>query len=134
MTLDLLRHAWRNGYPTCSTQPIVHLATGVPATEEMTKDTLNIEERGVVSRDSFLKLLATDSKDAYYGPIKRQEVKLFNKKDNKKKTSISCDESQSFADVFVLFDEKKLNLTQNNGLACIFETMGYCERGYGEYK
>ena len=44
----------------------------------------------------------------YYGKIERKQVKLFHKKDTKKKDLIACDESQSFTEIFALFDEKKM--------------------------
>ena len=46
----------------------------------------------------------------YYGTISRQEIQLFSTKAEKKKQTIESDECQSFAEVFSLFDEKKLNL------------------------
>ena len=62
-------------------------------------------------RDTFLGDLQSDTKKkVYYGTIKRQEIKLFSVKPQKKKLNVSSDECQSFSEVFALFDDKKLNL------------------------
>ena len=94
------------------TKVITHLSSGVKATEEMTKDSLDIKPRGEKSRDLFLEALGSkEKKEVYYGPIKRQDIKLFSVKEKKKKKdTITSDECQSFSEVFALFDEQKLNL------------------------
>ena len=77
----------------------------------MTRDSLDIKARGAAARDEFLEALTSaDKKEVYYGPIKRQDIKLFSVKPTKNKKTITSDECQSFAEIFSLFDEKKLNL------------------------
>ena len=97
-----------------SEQPITNFATGIKATDEMKEDSLNIKERGATARVSFIKELPTkENKDAYYSTIKRQPIKLFEKKGNTKKQGIPSDESQSFTEIFALFDQKTLDLRKN---------------------
>ena len=77
----------------------------------MTRDTLDIKEKGEVARDKFIESITSiDNKQSYYSPIKKQNIKLFNIKSSKKKQSIAVDEYQSFTEVFALYDQKKLDL------------------------
>ena len=93
------------------TKSITHIFSGLQATEEMKRDSLDIKSRGAALRDSFLGDLQTDTKkQVYYGTIKRQDIKLFSVKSKKKKITVASDECQSFSEVFALFDEKRLNL------------------------
>ena len=93
------------------TKRITNLATGVTADEEMTRDTLDIKEKGEVARDKFIESITSiENKQSYYSPIKKQNIKLFNIKSSKKKQSIAVDEYQSFTEVFSLYDQNKLDL------------------------
>ena len=47
---------------------------------------------------------------SYYGPIKKQAVNMFKGGNTKKKRSIPEDESQSFANVLSMFNNKSLDL------------------------
>ena len=74
-------------------------------------DITYLEERGEIARDEFVGRFTQDNKKLnYYDPIKRQPLKLFQKKTTKKKHSIPEDEGQSFTDIFAMFDERKLDL------------------------
>ena len=94
------------------TQFIADISYGLKATEQMTIDSPDIKTRGAKSRDMFLEALSSkEKKEVYHDSIKRQEIKLFTVKEKrKKKESIALDESQSFAEVFSLFDEHKLDI------------------------
>ena len=88
------------------TKRITNLATGVTADDEMTRDTLDIKENGEVARDKFIEpITSIDNKQSYYSSIKKQNIKLFEKKQ-----SIAVDEYQSFTKVFDPYDQKKLDL------------------------
>ena len=51
------------------TKGIINLATGVTANEEMTRDTLDIKEKGGVARDKFIESITTiENKQSYYSP------------------------------------------------------------------
>ena len=62
------------------TQRIVNFSSGVPATDEMRDDSLGVKQHGAVARDDSIEALTSENKkEAYYGPIKRQQIKLFSK-------------------------------------------------------
>ena len=94
------------------TQFIANISSGLKATEQMTIDSPDIKTRGAKTRDMFLEALSSkEKKEVYYDSIKRQDIKLFVVKEKrKKKESVALDESQSFAEVFSLFDEHKLDI------------------------
>ena len=74
-------------------------------------DITYLEERGEIARDEFVGRFTQDNtKLNYYDPIKRQPLKLFEKKTAKKKHSIPEDEGQSFTYIFAMYDEKRLDL------------------------
>ena len=61
--------------------------------------------------DEFFKRITTaGAEKSYYEPIKRNEFKLFKEKNSKKKSYIPEDESQSFADILLKYDNGKLDL------------------------
>ena len=89
------------------------IATGEIATEEMKEDIIDIKERGKIARNEFISRFTKDgSKQSYYDPIKQQPVKLFEKKTDKTKNSITIDECQSFTEIFARFNQKTLDLRQ----------------------
>ena len=68
------------------TKAITHIFSGIQASEEMKKDSLDVKARGAAARDLFLTALGSEEKkEVYYGPIKRQDIKLFSVKEKKKK-------------------------------------------------
>ena len=92
-------------------KPMINFATGEIATVEMEKDTIDLRKKGEELRDEFIgRITEDDPKLSYYDPIKKQEIKLFEKKKQKKKPSIPEDEGQSFCEILATFDQKKLNL------------------------
>ena len=63
-----------------------------------------------VAWDEFVgRFTEENTKLNYYDPIKRQPLKLFEKKTTKKKHFIPESEDQSFADFFAMYDKKKLD-------------------------
>ena len=92
-------------------KPMINFATGEIATVEMEKDTIDLRKKGEELRDEFIgRITEDDPKLSYYDPIKKQEIKLFEKKKQKKNPSIPEDEGQSFCEILATFDQKKLNL------------------------
>ena len=90
---------------------MTNFATGQIATSEMKEDILDLKKRGEGLRDEFVdRITKRDAKFTYYDPIKKQEIKLFEKKKQQKKHSIPEDEGQSFGEILASFDQKKLNL------------------------
>ena len=78
-----------------------------------------LKKSGEAQRDEFLKRITTaEVKKSYYEPIKRNKFKLIKEKTSKKKFSIPEDESQSFADLLLKYDNEKLDLRNNS-------TMGF---------
>ena len=70
-----------------------------------------MKKSGEAQRDEFLKRITTaGAEKSYYEPIKRNKFKLFKEKNSKKKSYIPEDESQSFADILVKYDNGKLDL------------------------
>ena len=93
--------------------PIINFATGKIATDDMKYDFIDLKERGEFSPDGFVgKFTQESTKLNYYDPIKRQPLKLFEKKTIKKKHSKPEDEYQSFTNIFAMYDEKKLDLNK----------------------
>ena len=96
---------WEKGHP------ITNFATGGIATDDMKDDIIDLKERGEIARDEFVGRFTQDNtKLNYYDPIKRQPLKLFEKKTAKKKHSIPEDEGQSFTYIFAMYDEKRPDL------------------------
>ena len=61
--------------------------------------------------DEFLKRITTaEAEKSYCQSIKRNEFKLFKEKTAKNKSSIPEDESHSLADIFLKYDNEKLDL------------------------
>ena len=77
----------------------------------MKNDLKDLKTRGADARNEFIKRFTnSQSKETYYDPIKKQPLKLFEKKTTKKKDSIPEDECQSFTDVLTKYDQQKLDL------------------------
>ena len=77
----------------------------------MKVDIIDLKERGEITRDEFVgRFTQESSKISYYDPIKRQPLKLLQKKTAKKKHSIPEDEVQSLTNIFAMYDKKKLDL------------------------
>ena len=76
------------------------------------------KERRAIAQDKFVgRFTVENTKLSCYDPIERQPLKLFEMKTAKKKHSIPEDEVQSFTDIFVLCNEKKLDF---------LKMMNYC--------
>ena len=79
------------------------------ATDDVKDDIIDLRERGEISRDEFVgRFTQENAKLSYYDPIKRQSLKLFEKKTTKKKHLKPEDEGQSFTNIFTMCNEKKL--------------------------
>ena len=77
----------------------------------MKVDIIDLKERREITRDEFVgRFTQESSKISYYDPIKRQPLKLLQKKTAKKKHSIPEDEVQSLTNIFAMYDKKKLDL------------------------
>ena len=93
-------------------QEITNIFSGCKATIEM-RDEIDrkLKKSGEAQRNEFLKRITTaGAEKPYYEPIKRNEFKLFKQKNSKKKSYIPEDESQSFADILLKYDNGKLDL------------------------
>ena len=91
--------------------PITSFAAGEIATDDVKDDIIDLRERGEISRDEFVgRFTQENAKLSYYDPIKRQSLKLFEKKTTKKKHLKTEDEGQSFTNIFTMCNEKKLDL------------------------
>ena len=98
-------------------QPLINIATGVPATNELKLNAQLLKERGEHDRNEFFKRIATFREEtsdeinpSYNDPIKRQNLITFSDKNKKKKiTSIPEDERESFADILARYDKKILD-------------------------
>ena len=100
-----LSDLWKHGHP------ITNFASGEFATDEMINYTIDLKNRGEVARDEFIQQFTkNDSKLKYYDPIKRNQLKFFEKETKKKKHSIPEDEGQSFTEILATFHQKHLNL------------------------
>ena len=105
-----LPELWEKGHP------ITNFATGETVTDDMKDEIIDLKERGEIARDEFVgRFTQDDTKLDYYDQIKRQPLKLFEKKTTKKKHSIPEDEGLSFTDIFAMYDEKKLDLRKIMG-------------------
>ena len=78
--------------------PIINFATGKIATDDMKYGFIDLKERGEFSPDRFVGKFTQDStKLNYYDPIKRQPLKLFEKKTIKKNSNGT--RSKEFLDI-----------------------------------
>ena len=94
---------WEEGHP------ITNFATDEFATNDLKEDITDLKERREIARDKFVGRFAQDNtKFNYYDPIKRQPLKLFEKKTTKEEHSIPEDKGISFINIFAMYDEKKL--------------------------
>ena len=101
----LLQNLWKHGHP------ISNFASGEIATEEIINDIIDSKNRREVARNEFIQRFKKNySKLKYDDPIKRNQLKLFEKETRKKKHSILEDEGQSSTKFLAIFDQKKLNL------------------------
>ena len=101
----LLQNLWKHGHP------ISNFASGEIATEEIINDIIDSKNRREVARNEFIQRFKKNySKLKYDDPIKRNQLKLFEKETRKKKHSIPEDEGQSSTKFLAIFDQKKLNL------------------------
>ena len=70
-----------------------------------------LKKSGEAQRDEFLKRITTaEVEKSYYEPVKRNKFKLIKEKTSKKRSSISEDQSQSFADILLKYNNEKLDL------------------------
>ena len=95
-------------------QPLVSIATGQRASEEMLENVRTCKERGVEAMKQFevrfkIQDSAEMSKKSYYDTIPRQKVITFQSTKPKKKL-MDEDKTKSFAEILSCFDENKLNL------------------------
>ena len=93
-------------------QEITNISSGYKATKEMRDEIVGkLKKSGEAQYDEFFKWITTaEAEKSYYEPIKRNEFKLFKEKTLKKKSSIPEDESQSFEDILLKYDNEELDL------------------------
>ena len=92
-------------------QPLVNIATGQRASEEMVENVRTCQEREVEAMKKFevrftIQESTEMSKKSYYDTIPRQKVITFQSTKPKKKLTMDEDETKSFAEVLSCFDEK----------------------------
>ena len=104
-----LPNFWKHGHPitnfTSGEIGTGEIGTGEIGTDEMINDIIDLENRGQVARDEFIqRFTKNNSKLKYYGLIKRNQLKLFDKETKKKKLSIPEDEGQSSTEILATLD------------------------------
>ena len=95
-----LPELWEKGHR------ITNFDTGETAIDDMKDDITDLKDTGEIARNEFVgKFTQDNTKLNYYNPIKRQPLKLFEKKTTKKKHLIPENEGQSFTDIFAMYVE-----------------------------
>ena len=99
-----------------SEQPLVNIATGKEAPQEMVKNVKSLKQIGENAMNEFIARFTFQennfSQNTYYDSIKKQKVVLFVTNRNKKMSTIAEDENKSFGEIFASFDNQTLNLRQ----------------------
>ena len=103
-----------------SDQPLVNIATGEEATKELVDNIQSTKGSGVKLSDAFcLRFTTNTQKETYFDKITKEPVMTFekmNKTKEKKSPSVEEDEGKSFADIFMNFNEFKLDLSYSGQL------------------
>ena len=99
-----------------SEQPLVNIATGKEAPQEMVKNVKSLKQIGENAMKEFIARFTfqenNSSQNAYYDSIKKQKVVLFVTTSNKNMSTIAEDENKSFGEIFACFKNQTLKLRQ----------------------
>ena len=99
-----------------SEQPLVNIATGKEAPQEMVKNVKSLKQIGENAMNEFIARFRFQensfSQNTYYDSIKKQKVVSFVTTSNKKMSTIAENENKSFSEIFACLDNQMLNLHQ----------------------
>ena len=99
-----------------SEQPLVNIATGKEAPQEMVKNVKSLKQIGENVMNEFIARFTFQennfSQNTYYDSIKKQKVVSIVTNSNKKMSTIAEDENKSFGEIFACFDNQTPNLRQ----------------------